>query len=184
MFEMKGMKMNFRKFLEWIVFEVRWILYPVNMGLMIALFAYVGAFLYTDFLFIRDHYRPNMEYLMVVLLGLVDASMVANLIVMIIQGSHQIFIHKLETREHGNMPQYLDHIDTGILKVKVAMSIAGITLIHVLKDFFNLERVDWTLACHRMAIHGMALISALMMALIWRVTHPDPMRAKEASHEK
>jgi hypothetical protein len=72
----------------------------------------------------------------------VDASMVANLIVMIVQGSHQIFIRKFE-RDKSETPQYLDHIDTGILKVKVALSIGSITLVQILKDFVNLEKVDW-----------------------------------------
>ncbi len=59
-----------------------------------------------------------------------------------------------------------------MLKVKTAQSIAGITLIQILKDFVNIEKVQWVLVEHRMVIHGVALISALMMAAIWRVTHP------------
>jgi len=48
-----------------------------------------------------------------------------------------------------------------------------------LKDFVNIEKVEWSLIVHRMAIHAMALISALMMAYIWRVTHPT----EEHHHE-
>lgn len=166
---------NTRKRLGRIIFEMRWILYPINIGLLVALAGYVLAFLYNDYRFVRYDFTWDMEALMLLLLSFVDASMVANLIVMIIQGSHQIFIHKFELPDTTERPQYLDHIDTGILKVKVSLSIASITLIQILKDFVHLEEVDWSVARHRMMIHGMVLVSSFAMALIWRITHPQYM---------
>ena len=157
------------------VFAVRWILYPINIGLILALFFYVLGFLVNDYRFVRDmfsHWSWEMEPMMVALLGFVDASMVANLIVMVVQGGHRIFIHRFGIIDKSERPQWLDHIDSGILKVKIALSIAGITLIQILKDFVNIENVNWTLTHHRIIIHVVALFSALMMALIWRVTHP------------
>jgi uncharacterized protein (TIGR00645 family) len=154
------------------IFAVRWILYPINIGLVVALMLYVVAFLYNDYHFIRHEFTWSMEALMVVLLGFVDASMVANLIVMVVQGTQRIFIHRFEISDKSERPQWLDHIDSGILKVKIASSIAGITLIQILKDFVHVESIDWTVTEHRIVIHVVALFSALMMTLIWRVTHP------------
>lgn len=159
-----------------VVFAARWILYPLSLALIVALSFYVVAFLVNDFRFVRDmfsHWTWEIEPMMVMLLGFVDALMVANLIVMVLQGSHQIFIHKFDIDDESSRPQWLDHIDSGILKVKVALSIAGITLVQILKDFVNIEHVDWILTHHRIVIHVVALFSALMMALIWRVTHPE-----------
>ena len=161
-----------RKTLGNLIFAIRWILYPVNIALVIALALYIVAFLHEEYDFIRNHLTWNVESYMIVLMGFFDASMVASLAVMIIQGGHQIFINRFPGVDKKDMPQYLEHIDTGILKIKIALSIAGITLIHVLKDFFNLEQSDWTTVVHRILIHGVALLSALIMALIWRVTHP------------
>lgn len=171
--------MDIRRRLGDVIFAARWILYPINIGLLLVLGMYVLAFLRNDYMFIRHEFTWDMEALMVVLLGFVDASMVANLIIMIVQGGHQIFIHKFDPRGKDERPQYLDHMDSGIMKVKVALSIAGITLIQILKDFVNIEKVDWSTAVHRMVIHGVALLSALIMALIWRVTHPK----EENNHE-
>jgi uncharacterized protein (TIGR00645 family) len=154
------------------IFAIRWVLYPINIALVVALCLYVVAFLYNDYHFIRHEFTWSMEALMVMLLGFVDASMVANLIVMVVQGTQRIFIHRFEISDKSERPQWLDHIDSGILKVKIALSIAGITLIQILKDFVHVESIDWTLTEHRIAIHVVALFSALMMALIWRVTHP------------
>jgi uncharacterized protein (TIGR00645 family) len=155
------------------VFAVRWLLYPINLALIVALSLYVVAFLVNDYRFIVHGFTWDMESLMVMLLGFVDASMVANLIVMVVQGGHRIFIHRFDIADKQERPQWLDHIDSGILKVKIALSIAGITLVQILKDFVNLEKVNWTLTQHRIIIHVVALFSALMMAAIWRVTHPQ-----------
>jgi uncharacterized protein (TIGR00645 family) len=167
------------------VFAIRWILYPVNVALVAALALYVVAFLVNDYRFIVHQFTWDMETLMVMLLGFVDAMMVANLIVMVVQGSYRIFIHKFDIASANDRPQWLDHIDSGILKVKIALSIAGITLVQILKDFVNLEKVNWTLTYHRIIIHVIALFSALMMAFIWRVTHPQWQHEHEnaeASH--
>jgi len=169
------MKIAWTKRLGGGVFAVRWILYPLSLALIIALGFYVIAFLWSDFLFVKEmlvSHTWDIESMMVVLLGFVDALMVANLIVMVVQGSYQIFIHKFDIEDPSERPQWLDHIDSGILKVKIALSIAGITLVQILKDFVHIKDVDWTNTSHRIIIHIVALFSALMMALIWRVTHP------------
>lgn len=158
------------KALNGFIFASRWLLYPINVGLLMILSLYIGSFLYSDYLFFRSGFHSDLESLMVEMLGFVDASMVANLIIMIVQGGHQIFIRKF-TNKKDEMPQYLDHIDTGILKVKVALSIAGITLVQLLKDFVD-QKADWAAVEHRIVIHCVALLSALIMAVIWRITHP------------
>lgn len=160
------------------VYAFRWMLYPVNIALAVALAVYIFAFLSNTYHFLISGYTSDMEVLMIHLLGFVDAAMVANLIIMIIQGGHKIFIHSFETNPEERA-QWLDHIDSGILKVKVALSIAGITLIQVLKDFVNIEKVDWILIERRIFIHVIALFSAICMAWIWRITHPP-----EVHHEK
>lgn len=158
-----------QKYLGRFIFSIRWILYPVHLGLIAALCLYVWAFLVEDFHAITGGHAHDMEQLMVLILGLVDASMVANLVVMIVQGGHQIFIHKFEEVSEEERPQYLDHIDSGILKVKVALSIASITLVQLLKDFVNVEHVDWLVVKQRIVLHVVALISALVVAIIWKI---------------
>lgn len=156
--------------LEDFIFASRWLLYPINAGLVVALCVYVTRFLVDAYLMITHSFSLESEAVMVLLLGLVDISMVANLLVMIIQGGHQIFIRKLQIPD-AQRPQWLDHVDSGILKVKVALSVAGITLIRILKDFVAIEHTPWETIVHRMLIHGLCLLSALAMALIWRLTH-------------
>lgn len=159
--------------LEKLIFSSRWLLYPMNAGLILALVVYAVRFLVDDFHFVQHGFSSNIEDVSVMLLSLVDLAMVANLITMIVQGSYQIFIKRIEVDTSENRPQWLDHIDSGLLKLKVSLSVANITLIRLLKDFVNIERIEWFEIQHRMWIHGLCLVSALSMAIIWRVTHPQ-----------
>ena len=170
-----------RKLVSQFIFASRWMLYVINIGLLCILALYIAQFLYANYFVIKEFkWNTDLEPLMVVLLGFVDASMVASLVIMIVQGGHQIFIQKFKETD---LPQYLDHIDTGILKVKVAMSITSITLVKILKDFVDLEKSDWALAEKRLIIHGIVLGSALVMAMIWRIMHPQAKKEKtNAAH--
>src|SRR4051812_28926517 len=84
------------KLLDTAIFSTRWILYPINVGLFCALIVYVAKFLTDDYSLIMHSTSLNGEEIMVAMVGLVDIAMVANLLIMIIQGNHQIFIRRLE----------------------------------------------------------------------------------------
>jgi uncharacterized protein (TIGR00645 family) len=168
---------------EAFIYSTRWSLMFVNLGLVAALIVYLGRFAVDDYEVLTTGWHQSTEDVRVLLLGLVDTALVANLMVMIIQGSHQIFIRRFHV-DAGDRPQWLDHIDSGILKVKVALSIAGITLIQILKDFVHLESVSWELVVHSMIVHCVCLVSALVLALIWRVTHPTANHGGQAAHSE
>lgn len=164
---------------EKVVFGSRWLLYPFNLGLILALGVYVGRFAIDDYRFLRYSFHGSLEDVVVMLLGLVDSYMVANLLIMIIQGSYQIFIRKFEIIG-TQRPGWLDHIDTGLLKVKTAQSIASITGVALLKDFVNIERLAWEMVKHRLIVHAVCLLSALVMSCIWSIT--SSKSHKEETH--
>jgi len=154
------------------LFNSRWLLYPMNLGLALAGIVYMIRFMVDDYHLVMNSLTLDAESVMVPLLGLVDMLMISNLLVMIYQGSHQIFIRKFDLHDAQERPQWLDHVDSGILKLKVASSVAGITLIRLLKDFVNIENTEWPVIMHRAVIHGVCLVSCIVMALVWRITHP------------
>ncbi len=179
---------NPTRYLSAFVFASRWSLYPIIVGLVLANVAYVIRFLIEDIQFLRECVYTSTEEGVVGVLGLVDVAMVANLILMTTQGSYQIFISKFAGKhgEQHEQPQWLDHIDSGLLKIKIALSVAGITLIRLLKDFVNIENLHWELIVHRMWIHMLCLGSAIAMAVVWRLTHEtahDPVHDAPPVHE-
>jgi uncharacterized protein (TIGR00645 family) len=167
--------------LERLLFGSRWLLLPMNAGLGLVMIVYVMKFLVDTYRLISTGLSMESEAVMVLLLGLVDMFMVANLLVMISQGSYQIFIQRFQIGDAMKRPQWLDHVDSSILKVKIASSIAGITLIRILKDFVNIERTDWSGILHRIYIHGLCLLSALVLGILWRVMHPTELGHKDGN---
>jgi uncharacterized protein (TIGR00645 family) len=160
-----------------LIFHARWVLYPVSLTLLVTLIPYVGYIVREDFVFIANmvlgRSEVDLESLMLLVLGSIDAYMVANLAVMIVMGSHQIFIERFRVPKEDT-PQFLDHMDTGIQKVKVSMSVATITLMQLLKDFVHLsaDASEWTLVWHRIVLHLVAVFSTISMAHVWSVMHP------------
>jgi uncharacterized protein (TIGR00645 family) len=163
------------------IYASRWLLLPLSAAMLVVLAAYIVAFLVSDYEFIR-HIKFDTESLMVVALSFADAYMVANLLLMIAQGSFQIFIQKFNFPDPVNRPSYLDHIDSGLLKVKIAQSVGGIMLVRLLEDYVNMEHVDWEIVKHRLVAILTTVVVAMIFAGIWRVTHPAWQQEHHETH--
>lgn len=72
------------------------------------------------------------------ILTLVDISMVLNLLVMVIIGGYATFVSRMHLENHEDRPDWLQKIDAGTLKVKLAGALVGISGIHLLKSFINI----------------------------------------------
>src|SRR3546814_8360872 len=74
---------------------------------------------------------------MLVVPGLIDVVMISNLLVMVIVGGYETFVSRLRLQGHPDQPEWLSHVNAGILKVKLAMAIIGISSIHLLRTFIE-----------------------------------------------
>lgn len=63
--------------------------------------------------------------------------MISNLLVMVIVGSYETFVSRLNLQGHPDQPEWLSHVNASVLKVKLAMAIIGISSIHLLKTFIE-----------------------------------------------
>lgn len=114
---------------------------------------------------------------MLTVLGLIDVVMIANLLIMVIIGGYETFVARLFLDGHPDQPEWLSHVNAGILKVKLATALIGISSIHLLKSFINASDIlskpggDATLLW-QVAIHATFLLSALALAWIDRLTWP------------
>lgn len=156
---------------EAIIFSSRWIQAPIYGGLI------VGAVLYTyKFLIELIHLCINVgmmkeEVLMLGILTLVDISMVLNLLVMVIIGGYATFVSRMHLSNHEDRPDWLEKIDAGTLKVKLAGALVGISGIHLLKSFININNKDAEQVKWQIVIHVVFLFSALMLAYTEKVLH-------------
>jgi uncharacterized protein (TIGR00645 family) len=111
------------------------------------------------------------ELVMIGVLTLVDITMVANLVVMVVIGGYATFVSKLDLLGQVDRPDWLEKIDAGTMKIKLTGSLVGISAIHLLKSFINIENVTDKQIRWQVIIHIVFLCSGLLLALTERVMH-------------
>jgi len=158
---------------EALVFGSRWIQAPLYGGLIVAELLYAYKFLAElwDMVFhIRDH---SETLFMLSILSLIDITMVANLLTMVVIGGYATFVSKLDLEHHPDRPDWLSHVDPGTIKVKLAASLIGISSIHLLKAFVNVANVPIEHIKWQIFIHMTFLASAILLAYTDKLMQRD-----------
>ncbi len=104
--------------------------------------------------------------IMLLVLGLIDVVMIANLLIMVIMGGYETFVSRLYKENHPDNPEWLSHIDASTMKIKLSMALIGISSIHLLKTFINASSYDTKTIIAQVGIHMTFVLSALAMAYI------------------
>src|SRR5688500_12272254 len=128
---------KFRNTLSGFIFFSRWLQAPLYFGLIVAQCAYVWHFMVELFHLLHEIPGITEEAIMLSVLGLIDVVMIANLLIMVIIGGYETFVSRLGLKNHPDQPEWLSHVNAGILKVKLAMALIGISSIHLLKSFIH-----------------------------------------------
>ena len=111
----------------------------------------------------------NETVIMLVVLALIDVVMISNLLIMVIVGGYETFVSRLNLEGHPDQPEWLDHVNASVLKVKLGTAIIGISSIHLLKTFINADNYSDRVLIAQTAIHITFLLSALAIALTDRL---------------
>jgi uncharacterized protein (TIGR00645 family) len=171
------------KFVERLFFASRWLLAPIYFGLSVAL-VILGFKFFQELIHAFAHIREASEADIVLsLLALVDLSLVAGLIVMVMFSGYENFVSKLDV-EQGSSDKlgWLGKLDASTLKMKVAASIVAISSIHLLRKFMEVESILVDPATGIAKVHGndkllwyviihmTFVFSALLMGLLDRMT--------------
>uniref|UniRef100_UPI0040482ADF TIGR00645 family protein n=1 Tax=Polynucleobacter sp. TaxID=2029855 RepID=UPI0040482ADF len=145
----------------------RWLQAPLYMGLIVAQVVYVIQFwrelVHLIGMMVSKGGTTETE-IMLIVLGLIEVVMISNLLVMVIVGGWETFVSRLELKNHPDQPEWLSHVNAGVLKVKLATAIIGISSIHLLKTFINAEHLDDKTLLWQTLIHLTFVISALAIA--------------------
>ncbi|MGN6525815.1 MAG: TIGR00645 family protein [Burkholderiaceae bacterium] len=107
--------------------------------------------------------------IMLAVLGLIDVVMISNLLIMVIVGGYETFVSRLDLDGHRDQPEWLDHVNASVLKVKLGTAIIGISSIHLLKTFINAGAYDGKVLMWQTLIHLAFLLSALALAFVDRL---------------
>ena len=169
-----------------IIFASRWLQLPLYLGLILAQGVYVMHFMVELFHLIEAAFGNkaalqalvtsigykgdvmpealNETLIMLVVLALIDVVMISNLLIMVIVGGYETFVSRLRLEGHPDQPEWLDHVNASVLKVKLALSIIGISSIHLLKTFINAGNYSDKVLIAQTLIHITFLLSAMAIA--------------------
>ena len=126
--------------LEVVIFNSRWLLAPFYLGLVLGIVMILVKFT-QELLHIAWPLSTLLSSkesdLILAVLTLVDMSLVANLLLIIIFSGYENFVSKIDTAGHEDRPEWMGKVDFSGLKVKVIASIVAISAIELLKAFVN-----------------------------------------------
>ena len=146
--------------IERIIFESRWLLIPFYIVLILALGVYTYFDVYEFVEYIHQIGSINKTTAMLTFIELIDMTMIANLGKMIITGSYNSFVDKNHGRQN-------EHMSSGMLKVKMATSLVGITSIALLKTSVSITPdTPWDLLLKLSFVHGVFLLSSVVLQVV------------------
>lgn len=166
---------KFENFFEGFMFWSRWVQAPLYTGLTIGAFLYLVKFFQELYFTFQQTTSLHETEMMLRILGLVDISMVMNLVVMVTIGGYSIFTSRIDVDSHEDKPLWLEDLDAGQLKIKLATSLASISGVQLLKTFIDYREAEQKAGAEgiiiEIIIHMVFIISALLLAQTEKITH-------------
>ena len=155
--------------IEAILFRSRFLLAPLYLGLVGALFLLTYRFLIEFYHIALDIGEATPQSFTLDLLALLDLTLLANLILMVIFAGYEKFVSRIDiATESKDRPHWMGTIDFSGLKIKLIGSLVAISVIELLKDFIELAGQDhvgggtkW-----RIIIHLTFVASGVLFALM------------------
>jgi uncharacterized protein (TIGR00645 family) len=140
------------------LFASRWLMAPFYVGLVIALAALLAVF-------VQDliHEVPTVvasgkpDDAIVMTLSLIDLSLGANLLLIIILSGYENFVSKIDIGDHVDRPDWMGTLDFSGLKMKLIASIVAISAVALLRAFMALAepgavpdpaKLSWMIGLH------------------------------------
>jgi len=156
-------------FLELVMFNSRWLLAPFYLGLVVAIAMLLIKFL-QEFLHIVPNLLTSTESdVVLAVLTIVDMSLVANLLLIIIFSGYENFVSRIDTAGHEDRPEWMGKVDFSGLKIKLIGSIVAISAIELLKAFVKVTALTREQLMWKVIIHVVLVSSGLLFAVMDRI---------------
>ncbi len=168
--------------LGYALFATRWLQAPLYFGLVAAQGVYVYKFFNELWALVLRCVtgRATETYVMLAVLKLVDVVMIANLLIMVIVGGYETFVSRIGLQGHRDQPEWLSHVNSNVLKVKLATAIVGISSVHLLQMFVDVHHTSRHALLWGTVIHMAFIASAAILAYM-----SGPMAAQsERGHQQ
>lgn len=179
----KGLESGFERAL----FASRWLIAPFYVGLVIALGMLLVVFVRELIHEIPLAFTSAPEQGILAVLSLIDLSLAANLLLIVIFSGYENFVSKMDSARHEDRPEWMGTVDFSGLKIKLIASIVAISAISLLKSFMALTLQPRGVAAPlaapaqaaigwQIAVHLTFVTSGVLLALM------DWLRAKSKGY--
>ena len=110
------------------------------------------------------------EEMIVEILSLVDAALIASLLLIIGFSGYENFVSKISTGDHEDRPAWMGKVGFSDLKIKLIGAIVAISAVELLKAFINVDRFTWQQLGWKVGIHVAFVVSGVLFAITDRIT--------------
>ena len=152
------------------LFASRWLMAPFYVGLVLALAALMVVFFQELFKELPRVPSMTPESAILMALTLIDLSLAANLMVIVILSGYENFVSKIDTASHEDRPDWMGTVDFSGLKMKLIASIVAISAIALLKAFLKLTEPGVALDQARLlwlvVVHLSFVVSGVLLAVM------------------
>jgi uncharacterized protein (TIGR00645 family) len=159
------------RWLERGLFASRWLMAPFYVGLVVALAALLVVFGLE-----LAHEVPKVisagraDDAVVMALSLIDLSLAANLLLIVIFSGYENFVSKIDVGDHPDRPSWMGALDFSGLKMKLIASIVAISAVALLRAFMALAeagaepdtaKLGWMVGLHLTFVVSGVLLAAM-----------------------
>ena len=156
--------------IEMIISQSRWLIVPFLVGLVVGLAALAFTFILKLAAILSLVGTVPEDEVIVGVLKLVDLSLTANLLLIVISAGYMNYVSRVDPSEHSSWPPGLIWIGFSDLKQKLLGSILAIAAVNALEWFMDIDRhVDNTKLSWVVGILIAFALAMLMLAIADRV---------------
>ena len=154
------------------LFESRWLMAPMYLGLAVTLGMLTVIFVKELVYYLPQVLELSAEKMILVALTMIDLTLAANLLLIVMFSGYESFVSKFDIDVGEDKPGWMGKVDFGGLKMKLIASIVAISGIHLLKRFMEISDLDTatTFGVTEMfwlvTIHLTFVVSGVLMALM------------------
>src|SRR5580698_4965264 len=152
-----------------LMFLSRWLQAPLYFGLIIVMGVYVYEFYIGLYHLVISAHKLDETGVMLIVLDLIDMVMIANLLIMVILGGYETFVSRMNLQANPDNPEWLDEVNAGTMKIKLALALITISSIHLLRTFIDPAQKDFYVVMWQVIIHLTLVASAVFIALTDRL---------------
>jgi uncharacterized protein (TIGR00645 family) len=152
------------------VFAARWLMAPIYLGLLGCLLLLVVKFVQNLAELVPDLLRLSSADTILAVLGLVDLSLVANLVLIVVLAGWQAVVDPLLGSHLDDQPSW-PALDFSAIKLKLIGSIASIASIDTLESFMHVDALGSEMVARQLAILLSIGVLGLLLAAMDRLSH-------------